>query len=988
VNTPDRTPPTSRGAGRLAWARASLARSFRLSKLLSANVSRPEGELAYFEHTQRLALNQSILGSLFVCASVLFWWPLDESVHPSPLGVNAFSKMRLAALAIAVVALAVYSTWASARRQALWLTPVFYATAFGVCGYNMGLIGGPAEPWYANGLVTIVPIALLPLALLPRIVATALNHGAFAFGFFVLNPRNLQDPMAGGQLSFTVFAYVLTVATGDVLYRSMRSAFLQRRALQGARRALASWRRRLEERVEAQTIELRALAKTLDDALETERRRISSELHDELGQAMTAMRLSLTMTLRRHPAGQSPVAAAIEQLVELLSRATTTSRAMMTSLRPKVLEDLGLYAALDWLARSTTSNGLTTRVSIEPDVDAAIRGPVTLTLFRVIQEASANAAHHADASELAIVVSRRDDVVLAAIDDNGMGFDPTAHPPGFGLLSMRERIRAHGGELAIESRAGQGTTIRVRLPLPQELVDDERLTGSGPASLSSPAGASEATLGRSNGDPMASSLGHPSPLTPLGYIRHAVAQALPLLNTDATTRLSVTDRISFEDVLKRLAADQALLASALMGLAIVLWWPIDRFVQPTRSSMDAFTLLRSMSMVVIWGFFAAVALSATVRRHILVASSGAYALCYGVVGYCLGLAGGPDLPWFGDALVAIMPSALLPLAFTKRVIVTASICWAFLLGYFGLHPEHLQHAFTPSLLSFTLFAFLLTVTTGEIFYRSYLRSFLQERSIDAASESLDAASESLEARITEQTQELRTLTRHLDDALQTERRRIAAQLQDELGQDLTAMRLSLGMAMKRFPEGPTDGGGQLARLAELLDQAIATSRSVVTGLRPKVLEESGLRVSLDGLAGSVGLSGGLDAAVRFEPDLEPILTPALGLAMYRVAQEACTNTLKHADAKKLRIRVRFVGELIELEIADDGDGFDVLNRPSGYGLLSMRERARSQGGTLTITSVRRHGTIVRALFPRPGADHLEAPRTPSRPHEPNPMMGR
>ncbi|MBT9554507.1 MAG: sensor histidine kinase [Myxococcales bacterium] len=984
MNTPTQPTPTPRTASRLSWARASLSRSLRLSNLRSTKLARPEGEQAFFEQTQRLALNQSIIGSLFVCVSVLFWWPLDASVSPSALGVEALSQVRWAALAIALAALVVYTSSAWARRQALWLTPVFFAMAFVVCGYQVGKLGGPDQPWHANGLVTIVPIALLPLSFGPRVVATALNHGAFAFGFFVMNPENLHHPMASGQLSFTVFAYLLTVATGEVLYRSMRGAFLQRRALQGARRALVAWRRRLEERVEEQTFQLRALAKTLDDALETERRRISSELHDELGQAMTAMRLYLTMTLRRHPTGQSPVAAPVEQLAELLGRATTTSRALMTSLRPKVLEDLGLHAALDWLARTTTSNGLSTRVSIPPEVDAAIRGPVALTLFRVIQEACSNAARHAGASHLTILVTSIDDVVLAEVHDDGCGFDPSAQPPGFGLLSMRERVRAHDGELSIETRAGLGTVIRVRLPLPAELVGGDATSHAGHAEGDHAEGAPGDAREAGDGDDVPASRPGTSPRSPLDWIRHAVKQTLPLLNTDATNRLSAADRVHFAGYVRRLAADQALVASALMGVAVLLWWPIDRLVQPTTSSLDAFGLLRSMSIVVILGFFTAVAVSTTVRRHILVAASSAYALCYGVVGYCLGLAGGPDLPWFGDALVVIVPSALLPLAFTHRVIVTAAICWSFLIGYFGLHPEHLQHAFTPSMLSFTLFAFLLTVTTGEILSRSYLRSFLQERSIDAASGSLDAASESLEARIEGQTQELRILTRHLDEALQTERRRIAVQLQDELGQDLIAMRLSLSMAMKRFPEGQSESGAQLVQLAELLDQAIATSRSVVTGLRPKELEEHGLRASLDGLANSVAMSGGLDAAVRFESDVEFILTPALGLAMYRVAQEACTNTLKHADAKKLRIRVRFVGELIELEIADDGDGFDVKGRPSGYGLLSMRERARSQGGTLTVTSVRQHGTIVRALFPRPGADPLEAPRTPSRPREPVP----
>ncbi|MDF1504416.1 ATP-binding protein [Roseisolibacter sp. H3M3-2] len=233
----------------------------------------------------------------------------------------------------------------------------------------------------------------------------------------------------------------------------------------------------VERRVVARTGERDALRRRLFDAEEAERRRIAGELHDQLGQELTAFRLGLDDALRLAARRQADAAAAalgarLTQLQALAGRMTAGVRAIALELRPPELDDVGLASALESYAREWSARygvgaevavtGLAASPPVAPEVASA--------LYRVAQEALTNVAKHARASQASVVVDRTDGQVRLVIEDDGCGFDPAAtaarvrRERRFGLAGMRERAALLGGELTLESAPGRGTAVHVRLP--------------------------------------------------------------------------------------------------------------------------------------------------------------------------------------------------------------------------------------------------------------------------------------------------------------------------------------------------------------------------------------------------------------------------------------------------------------------------------------------------------------------------------------------
>lgn len=199
-------------------------------------------------------------------------------------------------------------------------------------------------------------------------------------------------------------------------------------------------------------------------AQELERRRLARELHDETGQALTSILLGLRPleeALADHPAR-----AALAELREHVVLALQDVRRLAVELRPKVLDDFGLVAALERLAETFAE-----QTGIDVDFhsalgEARLSSEVETALFRVVQEALTNIVKHARATRISISVARRDSTVAAVIEDDGSGFDlATARSGGIGLVGMRERLALLDGRLAIESSEQAGTTIVAEVPL-------------------------------------------------------------------------------------------------------------------------------------------------------------------------------------------------------------------------------------------------------------------------------------------------------------------------------------------------------------------------------------------------------------------------------------------------------------------------------------------------------------------------------------------
>ena len=199
-------------------------------------------------------------------------------------------------------------------------------------------------------------------------------------------------------------------------------------------------------------------------AQESERKRLARELHDETGQALTSILLGLK-PLEEALAGQ-PAAAALAELREHVVNALQDVRRLAVELRPAVLDDFGLVAALERLTESFSE-----QTGIRVDFHSALgelRLPsdVESSLYRVVQESLTNIVKHAGAKNVSVSIARRESGVAAVIEDDGSGFDPRRpREDGIGILGMRERLALLGGRLEIESRKGAGTTVVAEVPL-------------------------------------------------------------------------------------------------------------------------------------------------------------------------------------------------------------------------------------------------------------------------------------------------------------------------------------------------------------------------------------------------------------------------------------------------------------------------------------------------------------------------------------------
>src|SRR5581483_2028393 len=214
---------------------------------------------------------------------------------------------------------------------------------------------------------------------------------------------------------------------------------------------------------------------------------------------------------------------------------------------------------------------------------------------------------------------------------------------------------------------------------------------------------------------------------------------------------------------------------------------------------------------------------------------------------------------------------------------------------------------------------------------------------------------------------LRLTARVRRDAAAAERSRLARELHDETAQQLVAIGRRLELL---HAQSAADTAAELAQVQAMVDEALANVRRISRDLRPSLLEELGLVAAIEALIADRVRSGGPDVRFRVVGRARP-LPPAVELALYRITQEALGNSLRHAEARTVRVELQF-GDDVRLEVADDGRGFassgDLasLERGGGMGLVGMRDRAAEVGGRLELASRPGRGTTVRAVVPGRG----------------------
>ncbi|HVW10249.1 MAG TPA: ATP-binding protein, partial [Bryobacteraceae bacterium] len=235
----------------------------------------------------------------------------------------------------------------------------------------------------------------------------------------------------------------------------------------------------LEHQSEAAESELRRLSGQIRTAQEQERKYLSRELHDQVGQMLTGLRMELGSIARVLGNAESEVSSRIARAKGTVEQTLRIVRDIAMLLRPSMLDDLGLVPALAWLIKEVARpSGIEIESNIDPALDR-VPDVYRTCIYRIVQEALTNASRHSGAHNVHVSLRRESHWVIGSVADDGRGFDRAAQKRrGLGLLGMEERVREVGGSVDIGSSPGKGTRIEFRLPWPEstEVMSD---TGTG-----------------------------------------------------------------------------------------------------------------------------------------------------------------------------------------------------------------------------------------------------------------------------------------------------------------------------------------------------------------------------------------------------------------------------------------------------------------------------------------------------------------------------
>lgn len=235
----------------------------------------------------------------------------------------------------------------------------------------------------------------------------------------------------------------------------------------------------LQEEVKRKTAEvmfsneqLRKLAAHFQNVQEEEQKRIAREIHDELGQQVTSLKMDVSWIKKKIIAAgmEEQFMTRLNQMTELLDASVKTVRRISSGLRPGVLDDLGLIAALDWQSKEFERKFSIPVQLVSTQKSLDIPSDIATGIFRLYQESLTNVARHAQAQQVVASIEVEDGELVLKVSDNGKGFDTSnknGHPKTLGLLGMNERVLMMKGKLDISSTPGKGTTVTVKVPLAQ-----------------------------------------------------------------------------------------------------------------------------------------------------------------------------------------------------------------------------------------------------------------------------------------------------------------------------------------------------------------------------------------------------------------------------------------------------------------------------------------------------------------------------------------
>ena len=230
-----------------------------------------------------------------------------------------------------------------------------------------------------------------------------------------------------------------------------------------------------EEQLEHSRKQLSIHADHLHTLLEGERAEIAREIHDELGQILSALKMDLFWLDRKLPDKQDAVKEKIESMTRLIDSTIKAVERILATLRPAILDDMGLTSAIEWLAEEFQSRtGIACEEILEPTPECLITDEkISTALFRICQEAFTNVTRHARATRVEIILRTVGNMIELKVVDNGVGISKAdiAKANSFGILGIRERVNLLGGKVNIAGRKGKGSVLRVRIPVRETCAD-------------------------------------------------------------------------------------------------------------------------------------------------------------------------------------------------------------------------------------------------------------------------------------------------------------------------------------------------------------------------------------------------------------------------------------------------------------------------------------------------------------------------------------
>jgi signal transduction histidine kinase len=446
---------------------AQLATSGRTGTVTLPAAESPDWDALEEDASQlllRLARTTCILLAGMVC---LGWLVETMTLTRAPELEAAFTHWRLSVIAIAAGAYVTLSSWRAAQRFPLVALAPFLLGATAVLTRFLSTIGGLEQPWFLMTCALPIVTSLAPLPIPKRAGLLVGLDAALLLGFFGTKPSYAADPRIVDALIFLGTLTMAGLLIGHIAYVGYCHRFFQGLSIERGAMELEALNSALNERVRERTAELRRLAEHLQVVQEDERGRIARELHDELGQRLSALRYVLVHARQRFARTPAAIGPNLDEIDRMIAGALDCTRDIVSGLRPPLLDQIGLAATIEWLARRMSDQaGLACDLDLGDDegCDPA----VSVAAYRVVQESVTNVTRHARATRIAIRLRVSKEDLSLEVSDDGCGFpEPQGNRPTDrnGLLGMRERALALGGRLDTDNAPDGGARVRLRLPM-------------------------------------------------------------------------------------------------------------------------------------------------------------------------------------------------------------------------------------------------------------------------------------------------------------------------------------------------------------------------------------------------------------------------------------------------------------------------------------------------------------------------------------------